>query len=249
MKEHGFIFSEVGERRLHDISSTPQAGLPVSHDSMALRSVGIEPLVQQAEVFAAVVYLDVVQPCELPGVHGHQVLGPPVSHLCKILGEVDSGIRIVANAEQENLPAQLVDAPNWTIQAVRGLQGVSRSDLPGSGTARRKRVRTVTPEHAWQAPERVGDDTHAETRSCTGVEGMIVVIAHARHDQGTLGPHCRLQCTDETLRATVDWRQLRKGGVHDQDSPGLNTERKELRSYLVRFSRVHHLESTGAKPA
>ena len=191
MKEHGFIFSEVGERRLHDGPRTRQAGLSVSDDSMALRSLGIEPLVQQAEVFAAVVYFDIVQPSELPGVHGHEILGPPVPHLCKILGEVNSGIRIVANAEQEDLPSELVDAPNRTIGAVRDLQGVGRGDLRGSGTDCRKRVRTVTPEHAWQAPERVGDDTHAETRSCTRVEGMIVVIAHARHDQRTLGPHCR----------------------------------------------------------
>ena len=249
MEEHRFIFGKVGERGLHDGSRTRQAGLSVSNNTVALRSVGVEPVIEQVEVFAAVVYLDVVQPCELPGVHGHQVLGPPVSHLCKILGEVDSGIRIVANTEQEDLPPELVDAPNWTIQPVRDLQGVSRSDLPGFGTDRRKRVRTVTPEHAWQAPERVGDDTHAETRSCTGLEGMIVVIAHARHDQSTPGPHCRPQRTDETLRPTFDRRQLRKGGMHHKDSSGLDTERKELRSYLVRFSRVHHLESTGAKPA
>jgi hypothetical protein len=249
MKEHGFIFSEVGERRLHDGLGTRQTGLSVSDDSMALGSVGIEPLVHQAKVLAAVVYLDVVQPCELRGVHGHDVLGPSVSHLCKILGEVDGGIRIVANAEQEDLPTELVDAPNWAIQAVRDLQGVSRSDLRGSGADRCKRVRTVTSKHAWQAPERLRDDTHAETRSCTGVEGMIVVIAHARHDQGTLGPYRPSQRMDQTLGPTFNWRQLRKGGVHHKDSPRLDTEREELRSDLVRFKRVHHLESTRAKLA
>ena len=244
MQEYGFSFSELGERRLNDGSRTSQAGLSVSNDPMALHSVGIEPLIQQAEVLAAVIYLNVVQACKLSRVEGHQVLGPAVPHLCQIFGEVESGVGIVPNSQKKDLPAHVANPTNWTIQAVRGIHGMSRGYLRGSRTDRSKRVRAVTPEHAGQPPERVGDHTHAETRCRMLIEGVIVVIAHARHDQRTLGPQCRPQCLDETLRSTFDRRQFRKGGVHHKDTSGLNTQREKLRSDLARFKRVHHLECT-----
>jgi hypothetical protein len=90
----------------------------------------------------------------------------------------------MTDPEQEDLSPQLVDAPDWAIQAVRDIRRMSRGDFCSAGANCGECVRAVAPKHARQAPERVRYDTHAETRGGRGIEGMIIIIAHARHDQG-----------------------------------------------------------------
>ena len=65
------------------------------------------------------------------------------------------------------------------------------------------------------------------------IEGKIVVITHAGHDECTARPKCGPQCGDQPQRSSFQWRQLRKGSVHDQDTAGLNTQRPQLRGDLV----------------
>ncbi len=115
MQEHCFVLSEVGKRGLHDSSRTCQARLSVPNDPVALATIGIEPVVEEPEMLAAVVYLDVVQARELPSDQRHQVLGPSITNPCQILREVNSCIRVMTDAQQEHLPVQLVDAADWAI--------------------------------------------------------------------------------------------------------------------------------------
>jgi hypothetical protein len=98
MQEHCFVFTEVSKRGLHDSSRTRQTRLSMSNDPVALPTIGIEPLIEETEIRAAVVYLDVVQASELPPTPRHQVLGPPITNPRQILRQVNSCIGVMTDA-------------------------------------------------------------------------------------------------------------------------------------------------------
>jgi hypothetical protein len=208
MQECGFIFSKVGQRGLHDRARRCQPGPAMSDDPMPLLSRGVEPTVQQLKILAAVIYLDVVHAGELPVAPGYQVLGDAVPDLCQIFGQVDGGIGIVTHPEQKNLAAHLVDTPDGTVQAMGNIQRVSRCDFLGPRAGGRKRMWAFTPENSRQAPERVGNNAHAEARRGMGLERMIIVIAHARHNQGTLRLQRREQGPYQPPRSTHQRRHF-----------------------------------------
>jgi hypothetical protein len=228
MQEHRFIFSEAAEPGLYDGSRPCQPGMPVSNDPVPLLSPGVKPVIHQGEILTAVVDFDVVQTCEPPGAHGHQVFGPSIPYLGQVLGQVDRRIGIVTNPEQEDLPVELIDAPDRTIQAVGDVRGMSGCNFPSLGTRCGEGVRTVTPENAGQAPERVRYDTHAQAWSPRRIEWMIVIVTHAGHDQCSGRPQCAPQRFDKAQRAAFHRRQLRERRVYDQDTTGLYPELLEL---------------------
>src|SRR5215210_6975020 len=107
MQEHRFVLAEVSKRRFNDDTRTRQACLPMSNDPAALPTVALEPLVEQTEILATVVYLDVVQAGELPPDQCHEILRQAVTNPCQILCEMDSCIGVMTHTQQEYLPIQL----------------------------------------------------------------------------------------------------------------------------------------------
>jgi hypothetical protein len=242
MKEQGFVSSKVNKCGLHESSRAYQARWSVSDDPVALLSLGVEPLIQQTEILATVVYLDVVHARELPPDPRDQVLGPSITNPCQILREMHRCIPVVTHAQQEHLSVQLVDAAYRAIQPVRDVDWMRGGNLCGFWTYRRERVWAVTPEHVRKAPERVGYDAHPETWGCMGIERVIVVITHAGHDEGTGRAKCRPQCTDKPERPAFKRGDLGKGGVHDQDTARINTHGAELCNDVVSFECRYHLD-------
>jgi hypothetical protein len=235
MQEHGFIFGDAAESGMNDVPGARQAGLPLTDNPTALLARRVEPSIHQAEVFAAVVNFNVVYARELTGRGGYQVLGYAVSDSCHVLGQVNSGIRIVTDPEQQNLPIHLIDSPDRAIQAVGNIRRMSRCNVSCFGADRCEGVGAVAPENAWQPPERIGNDTHAATGRCFNIEWMIVVVAHARHDQCAAGTDSCPQRLDEPSGAPIYRCQPRERGMHYQDTSRLNTEGQQLPGYLVRL--------------
>ena len=71
----------------------------------------VQPASHEGKVLAAVVVLAVVDAGDLLALANEDGLGAAVAHPRQQLGQVDGGVGWVADAEQQHLPVQLVDAP------------------------------------------------------------------------------------------------------------------------------------------
>jgi hypothetical protein len=68
-----------------------------------------------------------------------------------------------------------------------------RRDVGGLWSEGRERMGTVAAKNPREPPEGVRNHAHPQTRCSFRIEGMIVIVGHAWHDQRTLGPNGGLQ--------------------------------------------------------
>ncbi|HVH25290.1 MAG TPA: hypothetical protein VM818_00975 [Vicinamibacterales bacterium] len=101
-------------------------------DSTAtLSDLRIEPLINELEIVTAVIDLSVTVACQLPGLHDHHRLLAAISNSCKHLCEMYGGVGVMSDPEQQDLPVQVVDAADRTVQAMRNIQGMIGGDPGG----------------------------------------------------------------------------------------------------------------------
>ena len=140
------------------------------------------------------------------------------------------GIGVMANPEQQDLPFEVVNAPDRTVQAMRHVQRMIGGDPVGFRADRSKRVRTITPQDARHSPERVGDDSHPEARRPSRIEQMIVVIGHARHHESAVRPKSGLKRADQSQRPVLNGTDLGKRRVHEEHAAGCDAHFSDLGS-------------------
>jgi hypothetical protein len=87
----------------------------------------------------------------------------------------------------------------------------------------------VAAEHAWQAPERIGD--HAEVRRGGGgqrVERRVGIARVRQHHQRPVRPDSRTERLDQPQRTPLDRPHGAESGMDEQDAARLNAERAKL---------------------
>ena len=139
----------------------------------------------------------------------------------------------MADAEQQHLPVQLVDAPHRAVDAVRDLDRVRGGDARRRGPAAakecglslrrtpgcRQKVSATTPISSMQGVDR-------------GSKGVLIVPRHAGHHQRARGAQGSLEGGDQSGRAALHRFDLREGAVDEQHAARLNTEGVELGDQL-----------------
>ena len=137
-------------------------------------------------------------------------------------------VGIVPHAEQQYLPVKRIDATGGTLQAVRHVQRMRRRHVSGSRARRRKGMRIVAAENAGEPPEGIRHDAHSNAGRRRGIERMLVVVAHAGHDERPVGPEHGLERGDEAVWAALNRTDLRERRVDEQDAAGSDTKLPEL---------------------
>jgi hypothetical protein len=172
--------------------------------------------------------LAVVVARRLPVDEDRRVVGEPVTYAGHVLGQMRGGVRVVSDPEQEDLPVEVIDAANGTVQAMGDVHGMRRGDLRRLGADGGERMRAVAAKDPRHSPEGIRHHAHPEARSLLRVEDVIVIVRHAGHDQSSPGTQRGLKRFDQTSRSTFHRGHFRKRRVHDQDAAGLCSEGEEL---------------------
>ena len=165
--------------------------------SASLSPFGDKPLIDEIEVVAAVVDLAVTVACGLPSSddrHGFLAAVPhPRQRLCQMYG----GIRVMSNTKQQDLPVEVVDAPDRTVRAMGHVQRMIGRDPSGFPSERGKSVRAITAQDVRRSLERVRHHSHSEAARTSRIERIIVVIGHAGHHQSAVRPKGGLKRADQ----------------------------------------------------
>jgi hypothetical protein len=233
MEKHCLVLSKTVESNLYDVSRSAQARLAMA-DSAAPLSLGrLEPVIHQIELLAAVIDFAVVISYRPPTAQNGQILGPAVAHRRHGFREMYRRIRIVTHTQQQNLAIELIDATYRAVQSVRDVQRMLRSDVGGFRSDSGEGMGTVAAEDARKPPKGLGHDSHPKAGRFPGVEGMIVVVGHARHNQSASGSHRSLESGDQTTRPTFDGGYSRKRRVNEENSAGLDPKPEQLRGQFM----------------
>jgi len=122
----------------------------------------------------------------------------------------------------------------WTVVSASGhVRRMNRSNLGGSGADRRESVWAVAPENTGHSPKGIRHQTHPRAGRLFGVEGMIVVVAHAGHDQSALGTYRDPECFNQTSRSAFHRSHLRERSVNHQHASGFHPQREELVDHVT----------------
>ena len=161
-----------------------------------------------------------------------EVLLAAVADSGEVFGQVHGGIAVVADAEQQYLTVELVHAADRTVRAVRYVCRMRAYDAGSRRAARRKGVRAVAAQDAREAPESIGDHTHSAAGRDARIERVIVVVAHARHDQRAFGTQRRFECGDQSARSVLDRPDPGEGGVREEHAARRYAELDQLPNQL-----------------
>ena len=108
------------------------------------------------------VILAVVDPNRAPTPEDGAVLRHAVRDAREQLRQVERGVGVVTDPEEEHLPVQLVHPTDGTFEDVRREREWAGGDLRCLRAGRRKRERVVASCYPGQPPEQIRDD--AEVR-------------------------------------------------------------------------------------
>jgi hypothetical protein len=141
---------------------------------------------------------------------------------------VHGGVRIMADAEQQDFGIELIGAPDRAVESVRNIDRMGRSDFGGMRANGREGVGTVAAAHAWHAPERIGDDSHAGAWRSLRNEGLFVIVAHAGHDHGAVRARGHAQRRDEVGRRTGPSAESGEGSMYDEHAVAAHSQGDQL---------------------
>ena len=110
MEEGRLVDAQPHHNDVYDCSRGHKSRFRVSHDASPLLRALAQPTIRQRETLAAVVNLLVLEAGGRTALHDGDVLASTVADARHVFSEMDRGIGIVANAQQEHLATKLVDA-------------------------------------------------------------------------------------------------------------------------------------------
>jgi hypothetical protein len=94
-------------------------------------------------------------------------------------------------------------------------------------------MRAIAAQDARHSPESVGDNADGTAGHAETIEGRVVVVRHARHDEGTATAGHRAERLDEFLGTTFHRCDPRKRRVNQQHAIALDRERAKLSHQLA----------------
>ena len=156
-----------------------------------------------------------------------------VAHAGDVLGDVDRRIGVVSYSEQQHLAVELVHASGRAIEAVRHVHGMRQSDARGLRAERGERMGTVAAQDARHPPEAVGERPHGATGHAAAIERRVVVVGHARHDEGSAFTERREQRLDEAAGPALNRCNFRECRVHQQHTACFDAQRVKLSCQLA----------------
>ncbi len=159
MEKQQRVVSQVLERHRHDVPGAREPCMGVAHRSFGLKLPRPEPLVGEAEALAAVVVLTVLDSRRAPVPKHGAVLRHPVRNAGEELRQVQRGVGVVADAEQEHLAVEIVHPADGTLGDVGREREWIGGDSGSLGAGRGEGEEMVATEHAGHSPEGVRDDS------------------------------------------------------------------------------------------
>src|SRR5688572_33093765 len=109
------------------------------------------------------------------------VLRHTIRRTTQHLAEVNRGVGVVADAEEEDLRVELPGSPDGALEPMRwNRQRIARY-APSLGTERGERERVIGSHGAGPSPERVRDDAEVRRARRVGIEGIVVIARPGRH--------------------------------------------------------------------
>ena len=151
------------------------------------------------------VVLQVVQPHRAAVLDDRAVPRHAVGNTREQLRQVDGGVGVVPDPEQQHLAVQLVDATDGTLGYV-GWQGhwVLRDPLR-LWAGRCEGLRVVASQHAWEPPEGVRGDTQVRRGGRSlGVERFVIIARRRHHHQCAGWTDGGPQRLDQSGRSALD---------------------------------------------
>jgi hypothetical protein len=91
----------------------------VSNNSLALKAALAQPFVGESESLAAVIVLAVLDADRATVLEHGDVERRAIRHVRHQLGQMQRRVRVVIDAEEQNLPIELVNSADGTLRPVR----------------------------------------------------------------------------------------------------------------------------------
>jgi hypothetical protein len=162
VEEQEWLLGQVLERDADNVPCANEPGLRVTYGPLGLEASLPEPPVREGEALAAVVILAVLEPNQVPLLEDGAGLGHAVRNAREQLRQVERGVGVVIDPEQEHLPIQLVHMTDGTLGNVGWKRkGAGRHPLR-LGAGRREGEQVGTSHDPGEPPEGIRHD--AEVR-------------------------------------------------------------------------------------
>jgi hypothetical protein len=162
VEEQKRLPGQVLERDADNVPRANEPGLRVPYAPFGLEAPLPEPPVREGEALAAVVILAVLEPNRAPLLEDGAGLGHAVRNAREQLRQVERGVGVVIDPEQEHLSVQLVHMTDGTLGNVGGKRkGAGRHPLR-LGASRGEGEQVGASHDAGEPPESVRHD--AEVR-------------------------------------------------------------------------------------
>ncbi len=132
MEERGLVQAQVRCNNFNKCTRPHEARLRVADRPTPLEVAAIEPVIDEAEVLATMIDLQVPPRNRSATLQDGDVLGPPVPHTGQALGQMHGRVGVMADSQQEYEAVELVDAANGAVRPMGKVQGVVGSDVGSS---------------------------------------------------------------------------------------------------------------------
>src|SRR5688572_30835429 len=115
MEKQERVLFQVFDRHSHDVPRACEPRMSVSDPSFGLEAPFPEPPVYQTETGATMVVLSIVDPNRAPSLKDSAVLRHAVRNAGHEFRQVEYGVGVVTDSEEEYLPVQLVHPTDGTL--------------------------------------------------------------------------------------------------------------------------------------
>lgn len=229
MQKQERIPRQVLQRDPHDVSGAGEPRVRVSDTSFGLKPGRPQPLVREHESLAAVVVLSVIDSYRAPIPNRGAVPRHAIGNAGQQLGQVQCGIGLVPDPEEEHLAVEIVNPSD----GASGYMGRERQrigeDRRGVGPRSGKGLAMIAPPYTRQSPEQVGHDAQvARSRSGRRIEGLVVIARPGRHHQRAVRALGGAEGLDQPEWSSLDRSDGPEGSVHQQDTTCLDADRAEM---------------------
>lgn len=234
MEEQERVMDQVFERDGDYVPCANEPGMGVSGAPFGLEAPFPQPLVRESKARAAMVVLSIVDPKRVPLLEDGAVARHTVRNAREELRQVERGIGLVTDTEEEHLPVQFVHPTDGTFGAMGRNGKGTGGDRCRLRAGRRKSKRVAAAHHPGQPPEGVRHDAEVRRRRCgRRIERLAIVSRPRGHGQRAIGTEGGTERLDQAERASLDRPYDPEGRVDEQDPTLPDTERAELARDLV----------------